>query len=57
MTELNPNVDFICAICDKKIHSACLLSPDWSATMRWKSALVLLREHNLKEHGIKPPSD
>ena len=57
MDEITPNVNLNCSICGQQIQSICLLSPDWSATMSWKGALLQLREHNLKEHGVKPPND
>lgn len=52
--ETPPNTLLYCNICNKKIGSVCLMSPNWSAT---ESFLNLSRTHFEKEHGMKPNKD
>lgn len=50
-----PNTKIVCNYCEKEITRCCMLSPDFSLKPQFESAMIMMREHFKKVHGIEKP--
>ena len=55
MDEKSPNTDLYCNLCEEKIASCCMLSPDWSLKSQLENTLETLRMHFKDKHNIERP--
>lgn len=53
--EVAPNTDLVCNICNEKIGSYCMLSPDNSLLDMMSSSVIALREHFRTIHSYNNP--